>query len=75
MDKIAKDDTPRHVIKRDSKDILHARKVATEIEKQSKENRRPQAEKIRQLQNRKRYKSERSQKTRTRKGPDSSSYC
>ena len=32
------------------KDVLHARKVATEIEKQSKENRRLQAEKVRQLQ-------------------------
>ena len=50
MDKIAKDDTPRCAIKRDLKDILHARKVATEIERQSKENRRPQAEKARQLQ-------------------------
>ena len=50
MDKIAKDDTPRHAIKQDLKDILHARKVATEIERQSKENRRLQAEKVRQLQ-------------------------
>ena len=32
------------------KDILHARKVATEIERQLKENRRLQAEKGRQLQ-------------------------
>ena len=32
------------------KDILHARKVATETEKQSKENKRLQAEKARQLQ-------------------------
>ena len=32
------------------KDVLHARKVATEIERQSKENRRLQAEKARQLQ-------------------------
>ena len=32
------------------KDVLHARKVATETEKQSKENRRLQAEKARQLQ-------------------------
>ena len=36
MDKIAKDDTPRYAIKRDLKDILHARKVATEIKRQSK---------------------------------------
>ena len=50
MDKIAKDDTPRHAIKRDLKDILHARKVATEIKRQLKENRRLQAEKTRQLQ-------------------------
>ena len=38
MDKIAKDDTPRHAIKRDLKDILHARNAATEIERQLKEN-------------------------------------
>ena len=50
MDKIAKDDMPRHAIKRDLKDVLHARKVATEIERQLKENRRPQAERARQLQ-------------------------
>ena len=50
MDKIAKDDTPRHAIKRDLKDVLHARKVATEIKRQIKENRRLQAEKVRQLQ-------------------------
>ena len=50
MDKIAKDDMPRYAIKRDLKDVLHARKVATEIERQSKENRRLQAEKARQLQ-------------------------
>ena len=50
MDKIAKDNMPRHAIKRDLKDVLHARKVATEIERQLKENRRLQAEKARQLQ-------------------------
>ena len=50
MDKIAKDDTPRHAIKRDLKDILHARNIATEIERQLKENRRLQAGKARQLQ-------------------------
>ena len=50
MDKIAKDDMPRHAIKRDLKDVLHARKVATEIKRQLKENRRLQAEKARQLQ-------------------------
>ena len=48
--KIAKDDMPRYAIKRDLKDVLHARKVATEIDRQSKENRRLQAEKARQLQ-------------------------
>ena len=50
MDKITKDDMPRHAIKRDLKDVLHARNVATEIERQLKENRRLQAEKARQLQ-------------------------
>ena len=50
MDKIAKDDMPRYAIKRDLKDVLHTRKVATEIERQLKENRRLQAEKARQLQ-------------------------
>ena len=50
MDKIAKDDTPRHAIKRNLKDVLHARNVTTEIERQLKENRRLQAEKARQLQ-------------------------
>ena len=49
-DKIAKDNMPRHTRKRDLKDVLHARKVATEIERQLKGNRRPQAEKARQLQ-------------------------
>ena len=73
MDKIAKDNTPRHAIKRDLKDVLHARKVAIEIERQLKENRRLQAEKARQLQMEKDIK-ERSQKTHTRKGQNSSSY-
>ena len=50
MDKIAKDDTPRYTIKQELKDVLHARKLATEIERQLKENRRLQAEKVRQLQ-------------------------
>ena len=50
MDKIAKDDMPRYTIKQELKDVLHARKVATEIERQLKENRRVQAEKARQLQ-------------------------
>ena len=50
MDKIAKDDTPRYTIKCELKDILHAREVATEIERQLKENRRLQAEKARQFQ-------------------------
>ena len=50
MDEIAKDDMPRYTIKQELKDVLHARKVATEIERQLKENRRLQAEKARQLQ-------------------------
>ena len=50
MDKVVKDDMPRYAIKQDLKDVLYARKVATETEKQSKENRRLQAEKARQLQ-------------------------
>ena len=50
VDKIAKDDTPRYTIKQELKDVLHARKLATEIERQLKENRRLQAEKARQLQ-------------------------
>ena len=50
MDKIAKDDTPRYTIKQELKDILHARKLATEIERHLKENRRLQAKKARQLQ-------------------------
>ena len=45
MDKLAKDDTPRYTKKQELKDVLHARKVATEIERQLKENRRLQAEK------------------------------
>ena len=50
IDKIAKDDMPRYTIKQELKDVLHARKLATEIERQLKENRRLQAEKARQLQ-------------------------
>ena len=50
MDKIAKDDMPRYNIKQELKDVLHVRKVATEIERQLKESRRLQAEKARQLQ-------------------------
>ena len=50
MDKIAKDDMPRYTIKQELKDVLHARKLATEIERQLKENRTVQAEKARQLQ-------------------------
>ena len=33
MDKTAKDDTPRYTIKCELKDVLHARKVAAEIER------------------------------------------
>ena len=50
IDKIAKDDTPRYTIKQELKDVLHARKLATEIERKLKENRKLQAEKARQLQ-------------------------
>ena len=50
MDKIAEDDTPSYTIKQELKDVLHARKLATEIERQLKENRKLQAEKARQLQ-------------------------
>ena len=50
MDKIAKDDTPRYTIKCELKDVSHARKVATEIERQLIRNRRLQAEKAGQLQ-------------------------
>ena len=37
MDKIAKDDTPRYTMKQELKDVLHAIKLATEIERQLKE--------------------------------------
>ena len=50
MDKIAKDDMPRYTTKQELKDVLHARKLATEIERQLKENRKLQAEKAGQLQ-------------------------
>ena len=50
IDKIAKDDMPRYTIKLELKDILHARKLVTEIERQLKENRKLQVEKARQLQ-------------------------
>ena len=50
IDKIAKDDMPRYTIKQELKDVLHARKLATEIERQLKQNRKLQAEKARQLQ-------------------------
>ena len=49
-DKIAKDDTTRYTLKQELKDVLHARKLVTEIERQLKENRKLQAEKARQLQ-------------------------
>ena len=41
---------PRYTIKQKLKDVLHARKLATEIERKQKENRKLQAEKARQLQ-------------------------
>ena len=37
MDKIAKDDTPRYTIKKELKDVLHSRKLATEIKRQLRE--------------------------------------
>ena len=64
MDKIAKDDMPRYATKRHLKDLLHARNVAPEIERQLKENRRLQAEKARQLQMEK-YIKEKEAKRRT----------
>ena len=33
IEKIVKDDMPRYAIKQEWKDVLHARKVATEIER------------------------------------------
>ena len=50
VDKIAKDDMPRYTMKQELKEVLHARKLATEIERQLKENRRLQAKKAKQLQ-------------------------
>ena len=50
MDKIAKDDMLRYTIKQELKDVSHARKLAIEIERKLKENRKLQAEKARQLQ-------------------------
>ena len=50
MDKISKDDMPRYTINQELKDIIHARKLVTEIERQLKENRKLHAEKARQLQ-------------------------
>ena len=41
---------PRYTIKQEWKYVLHARKLATEIERKLKENRKLQAEKARQLQ-------------------------
>ena len=37
MDKIVKDDTSRYVIKQELKDVLHARKSATEAERKLRE--------------------------------------
>ena len=53
------------------KDVLHARKVATEIERQLKENRRLQAEKVRQLQIKKDIKEK---EAKRHVGQNSSSY-
>ena len=37
IDIVVKDDTPRYTIKQELKDVLHARKLATEIERKLKE--------------------------------------
>ena len=37
MEKIVKDDMPRHAINQDLKDTLHDRKMVTETERQLKE--------------------------------------
>ena len=50
IDKIVQDDMPRYTIKQELKDVLHTRKLATEIERKLKENRKLQAENARQLQ-------------------------
>ena len=50
MDKIVKDNTPRYAIKRDLKDVLHNRKIATENERKLKENTKLQAEKAKRLE-------------------------
>ena len=49
IDKIVKDDMPRYTIKQELKDVLHARKLATEIESKQRETKRLAAEKARQL--------------------------
>ena len=68
IDKIAKDDMPRYTIKQELKDVLHARKLATEIKRQLKENRKLKAEKARQLQIEKDLKEKEAKKTYTQKG-------
>ena len=52
MDKIVKDDMPRHAIKRDLKEVYHDRKIATETERQLKEKeaKRLALEKAKRLQ-------------------------
>ena len=76
MDKIVKDDMPRYAIKRDLKEVLHDRKIATETERQLKEKeaKRLALEKVKRLQTEKRYKRERSEKISIRKGSNRSSY-
>ena len=49
IDKIVKDDTPRYTIKQQLKDVLHARKSATESERKQRETRKLDTEKSRQL--------------------------
>ena len=74
MDKIAKEDMPRYMIKQELKDVLHARKLATEIERQLKENRMLQAEKVRQLQIEKDIKEKEAKRCVLDKGQKSSPY-
>ena len=49
IDKIVKDNTPRYVVKQELKDVLQARKLATEIERKQRETERLAAEKARKL--------------------------
>ena len=74
IDKIVKDDMPRYTIKQELKDVLHARKLATEIERKLKENRKLQAEKARQSQIEKDLKEKEAKRHALEKAKDISSY-